>query len=322
MPIQTPDAAVYAGDPLNPIKIVDNLDQTRLSWTTIILSLFHIGDIDKIWTIYFNDYPVVVDGKVVEMFANWNESLSQLLQGGSVRKLYASFGGGDPVRDFTAISNAYKSNCNSFHNSLLEFNLKEFRRAFPAITGIDMDIEDGYHDDPTYDKESFTAFCKLVHELGYDISFCPYGSYDSGDNTESIGFLTDRLIEIEKSDWGKGVVKRFNVQYDYVNASSSPQEYINRIKSALPDFDTNAFFSIGCWARFIDEYGEWDKMCPPDIVNEVARWKQYAPESICGGWIWDMDFILQTSLDPTGCNGYAFQGDYRNAIFEGLVKKP
>ncbi|MDR3614353.1 MAG: hypothetical protein P4L53_12390 [Candidatus Obscuribacterales bacterium] len=45
-------------------------------------------------------------------------------------------------------------------------------------------------------------------------------------------FLTNMLIEIEKSDWGKGAVKRFNVQYDYEGDSSLLSEYTSRIKEA------------------------------------------------------------------------------------------
>lgn len=137
------------------------------------------------------------------------------------------------------------------------------------------------------------------------------------------------LESIEKSDWGKGAVKRFNVQYyfDGPEGSSLPKAYVEKIKSKLPDFDTDAFLSIGCWARSKDQYGEWSHSCPPDVADTIAYFNQDALGSVCGGFIWNLDCIMQTSLDPSACvdkNGdkhYAFQGDYRNAIFDGLVKK-
>lgn len=305
-----PDLAVFAGDPLNPVKIWDNLEQMKVSgWTTVILSLFHVDSLDRASDIYFNNYLAISGGTVMDLFLDWQNPLSQLLEGSTVRQIYASIGGGDPVRDFTHIAAAYYANNGSFHNTTLEFNLKALKSQFPAITGIDMDIEE------SYDETAFLAFCKLVRGLGYDISFCPFGSRE-GHGQGGFWFFIRMLEAIEKSDWGKGAVKRFNVQY-YADQSSPPLDYVEAIKERLPDFDTSGFINIGCWARYKNK-DKWEQSCPSGLQELLVYFRKLGAEPIGGAFIWNLDYILETTLDPGGCDGYASMGDYTRAIWNGM----
>jgi hypothetical protein len=306
------DLAVYAGDALNPAEIADNLHDTKLAgWTTILLGLFHVGEGGG--PIFFNNLAAI-DIEVTEFFKGWQKPLNELLEERIVRRIYASFGGGDPVRDFSTIANIYYTNNHSFFHTPLEFNLKKLREAFPAITGIDMDVEEAY------DRPSFIAFCQFVRGMGFDISFCPFGHYEL-DGGQFI-FWIKCLQEIEQSSWGKGAVKCFNLQcyWDATYGVSPPEVWAYQIKKLLPDFNTEQFINIGCWARFYnDKNSSWEKSCPSDVQETVAAYKERGKGSVGGAFIWTLDYILQTSRNPSGCNGYAFMGDYTRAIWAAMV---
>ena len=141
-----PDLAVYSGDALNPAKIADNLHDTKLAgWTTILLGLFHVGG-QPGTVIYFNDLPVIVDGSLIELFKGWQQPLHEILEARIVRRIYASFGRGEPVQDFSNIYKIYQNNNNSFAGTMLETHLKicatPFRRlpASQTLTSIPMTL--------------------------------------------------------------------------------------------------------------------------------------------------------------------------------------
>ncbi len=302
-----PDLAVYSGDALNPAKIADNLHDTKLAgWTTILLGLFHVGG-QPGTVIYFNDLPVIVDGSLTELFKGWQQPLHEILEARIVRRIYASFGGGEPVQDFSNIYKIYQNNNNSFAGTMLETHLKVLRHAFPAITGIDMNVED------TYDDASFVAFCRLVRGMGFDISFCGFGT----EHAQNFWFWINCLQAIEQSSWGKDAVKRLNLQY-YAKCEA-PDFWADKIKTRLPGFNTEQFINIGYWACFYNpKTTSWAKSCPSDVQKTLAEFKKHGNGSVGGAFIWNLDYVLQTSLSPEGCGGYAFMGDYTRAIWNAL----
>ena len=95
-----PNIAVYAGNSLGGSGIVTNLPATKQAgWTTIILGLFHIGyppgQLEA--EIFFNDVPVVADGKYLGD-PSWPNNIAQLKQNSSITQIYASFGGASQSR--------------------------------------------------------------------------------------------------------------------------------------------------------------------------------------------------------------------------------
>ena len=229
--MSSPNVAVYAGGPLGPGQIQKNLAAVRAAgWTTIILGLFHVGR-DELpgqtdGDIIFNDLPTVMSGAYVAE-PNWPAQVATLTQNPTtVEQLYASFGGGGPVEDYTTIARIYHANHNSFQGTNLETNLIVFRKMFPTITGIDLDCEDAY------DPPSFNVFCGLLIGLGFDLTFCPYTSTD---------FWVQALAVIEQHSAGS--VKWWNLQCYDGGAGNDPADWASAISAALPKFPTAGFIA-------------------------------------------------------------------------------
>jgi hypothetical protein len=281
--MNTPNIALYAGGPLGPSGIAQNLAATQTAgWTTIILGLFHIGRPDvtgqNYGDIIFNDSMTISQGKYVAD-SSWPNNVAQLKQAGStVTKVYASIGGGKGIEDFQTIQKIYQSNGNSFSGTMLEANLQTLRQTFPAIDGIDMDCEDNY------DQASFVAFCEMVIGLGFAITFCPYASWE-------MTFWTASLAQIEKQH--SGAVKWWNLQCYDGGSGNDPKNWADAITQAIPAFPTNGFILAS----------DWTEDSPSDVTTLLSGFSG----EVClgGGFIWDMDGIL---------NGTSTMADYVGAI--------
>lgn len=304
--------AMYAGDPLAPGQIDANLQATKSAgWTTVILSFIHISDQRSNKPdgsiLFFNETPIIENQQVLPPFQAWNASLAQLKQGSTISKLYISVGGGDSVFDFATIRRIYQNNGSSFANTPLLKNLVWLHNSFPAIDGIDMDCEDAY------DQASFVAFCKLVHDIGFnEITFTPFTNPD---------FWIGSLQQIHNSAWGLNAVKWFNLQcYAFPPAPPLPIPgvWADLIKQRMPEFNTNNFILAGAWARYKTGSGSWDKDCPGVVEDRIKNFLQNAHKSLDGGFIWNMDGMLQTANDPSGCGTIKTMEDYYKAIWEAM----
>jgi hypothetical protein len=310
MKMDGPNIAMYAGDPLGPAQFDGNLPAVKsANWTTVILSFVHISDEERFKKpdgsiLFFNEARFIEDQQVLPPFATWNASLAQLKQGGTISKLYMSIGGGDPVRDFKTIQRIYSNNGNSFDKTPLLKNLVWLRNSFPVIDGIDMDCED------IYDQASFLAFCKLVHDIGFEITFCPWEKPD---------FWIGSLQQIQESTWGLDAVKWFNLQsYAFTDPPAAPGVWADLIKKQMPGFNTDSFILAGAWARYKNSPTSWDKACPGQVEDTLKYLIKSGHNSVGGGFIWNMDCMLQTTNDPGGCNGIKTMKDYVAAINEAM----
>lgn len=282
--MNTPNIALYAGGPLGPGAIVQNLPATQQAgWTTIILGLFHIGRPEisgqNYGDIIFNGTPTVMSGAyVADPF--WPDNVAQLKQdGSSVTKIYASVGGGGPVEDYQTLQNIYQANGNSFSGTPLEQNFQLLRQTFPAIDGIDMDCEDNY------DQASFVAFCEMLIGMGFDITFCPYTNQQ---------FWTASLGQLQESN--PGVVKWWNLQcYDGGNGND-PQNWAAAITASIPPFPTDGFIVAG----------DWTNDSPSQVTSLISSFSGEA--SLGGGFIWNMDGIL---------GGGSTMEEYADAVRDG-----
>ena len=114
--------AAYALDALGPSKIETNLDAVRQGgWTTILLGLFHIGypPDQAEGEIFFNSTSIIKGGRDAGKFSaafdrSWPRTIAELKRNSGITRIHASFGGGDPVVDFTTIKNIYEANNKSF----------------------------------------------------------------------------------------------------------------------------------------------------------------------------------------------------------------
>jgi len=283
----TPKIALYAGGPLGPDKIAQNLDATqKAGWTAIILGLFHIGRPEikgqNHGDIIFNDSLFITEGEY-QADKTWPGNVEQLKQGGStVKKIYASIGGGEPVEDYETIQAIYENNGNSFSGTMLKTNLQKLKDTFLAIEGVDMDCEDNY------DKASFVAFCEMIIGMGFDVTFCPYDRWQKS-------FWTESLAQIEKGN--PGAVTWWNLQTYAGGEGNDPKDWANAITAALPDFSTDGFILAS----------DWTEDAPSQVTDLFSNFKQET--CLGGGFIWNMDGILSSG---------STMADYVAAISAGL----
>ena len=265
--------ALYAGGPLGPDGILTNLAATKAAgWTTIILSLFHIGrpqiSGQRYGDIIFNGAPMVISQGAYKADPDWPTNVAQLKQGGSITSIYASFGGGSPVEDFATIQTIYEQNGNSFSGTEMEQNFRVFRETFPAIDGIDLDCEDNY------DQPSFVAFCEMLAGIGFSLTFCPYDSWEQS-------FWVGSLAAVDSA--APGAVKWWNLQCYDGGGGNDPAAWARAISESLPGFPVDGFIVAG----------DWTEGGPSAVEGLMAR---FAGEgAVGGGFIWNMDDILGSS---------------------------
>ena len=192
--------------------------------------------------------------RIISNAPNWPGQIAQLKQRGSstVTQLYACFGGGGTVQDFSTIKQIFDGNNGTFKGTQLQKNLEVFRQTFPAFDGIDMDCED------EYDLPSFVAFCEMMIGMGFDITFCPYMAQE---------FWNEALKRIDKAHPGTKV-KWWNLQcYDGGNGNN-PADW-------SPPGAPPGYIIPGDWVRFWDpQHSRWVGDCPRShggVVQDFLR---------------------------------------------------
>ncbi|HEV7660310.1 MAG TPA: hypothetical protein VGO55_10735 [Allosphingosinicella sp.] len=289
----TPNIAVYAGDPMGPNGSPEIFAQAaQAGWTTIILGLFHIGRPSipgqQYGDIIFGADPIIIqDGNWKLPDDSWPTAVAQLMAGGLVTQIYASFGGGG-VEDFESLKAIYEQNGNSYAGTPLETNFQLFRQKLPAITGIDLDCEE------TYDEPSFIAFCQLVAGLGFSLTFCPY------DNQP---FWANALAALIESN--PGAVKWWNLQCYDGGFGNDPQQWVEYVASVIPGFQGNDFILAGGWTN-------------SGVQGVQALIAGLAAEpSLAGGFLWNIDGVIES-----GTGMAAWVGAIRNGYGAGPAAAP
>jgi hypothetical protein len=249
----------------------------------VILSLFHIGRDYNITPkqisgdLYFNDTLVISQGAYVGDPA-WPAAVASL-KGGSVTELCASVGGGYPVIDFETIKVIYDAG-QTFQNTNLQRTFKTFRSVFPDVTVIDMDCEE------TYDLPSFVAFCQMLVDLGFCLSFCPY---------QGESFWTKALSALQSSV--DGPVHWWNLQCYSGGYGNDPKTWADAISAAIPGFETDGFIVPG-----------FDAASGPAGVQSSLSQFQGEP-SIGGAFIWTWDDMVKAGIPAA-----AYATAIRNAL--------
>jgi hypothetical protein len=242
-------------------------------WTSIILGLFHPH---QDGTIYFNDTTIINNGVFIGDKA-WPSSLSLLKGKGNLESLSASIGGGG-VGDFKNIKNIYDKNNSSFEGTQLQKNFQTLKSQIGAIDIIDMDCED------LYDQNSFVAFCEMLIQIGFKISFCPYCFTD---------FWVGSLAAIEKTY--PGSVVRWNLQCYDGGTGNNPQVWAKAIRDEIPDFNTTNFIIAG----------DWTNDTPKEVTSLFSKFENM--DCAGGGFLWTLDAIYPDEMS-----------NYINAIKEGF----
>ncbi len=264
-------------------------------WTNIILSMYHV---DITGNISFNNHRIVEGGNYIGR-PEWPTLIADMKAGSKITSISASVGGWG-VTDFAHIKAIYNANNKSFAGTAMQENFRCLRRNFRAIDTIDLDCEE------TYDQPSFVAFCQMLIDIGYDISFCPY-TFPS--------FWVNALYDLET--YKPGAVKSWNAQCYIGGAPNVPRLWVNAIASAMPKFNTEGFIISGDRCRVPGRPDTTD--CPAEVAS---RLRDFAGPYLGGGFIWTIDHIIKHQNDTASdCGKNVRMEDYVNAIADAFVTK-
>ncbi|MEP1488003.1 MAG: hypothetical protein ABJK28_06220 [Algibacter sp.] len=297
--------AAYGEGILYPPNLALNMKEIQQAgWTSLMVSLFQVsstGDIS------INGNTLISKAKYTGDAA-WPQQLSDLKSSGTIKTLLATFGGWDSA--FQNIQDIYNEN-NTFKGTQLEANCRAFRKVFPAFDLIDMDVEYP-NGKPQNAQAAFIAFCEMWIEVGFNITFCPYGD---------IPFWTNSLVAIESKY--PGAVKYWNLQCYAGGANNNPEVWAQAIKKALPTFNVDGYILASDWSRFWNSTAnEWQGDCPDAVKSLLSQFK--GQSCVGGAFIWTIDQIInykndeRTHPDPASC-GNVGMTDYIQAIKTALV---
>jgi hypothetical protein len=185
---------------------------------------------------------------------------------------------------------------------------------YEFLTRKPLALEDVEGPNPeNYDQTSFTAFCKMLIEIGFNITFCPYENSDYW--TGSLNIL---------NFYKAGAVKWWNLQCYAGGAGNNPNTWTGYITSAIPTFNTDGYILASDWSR---NYNSVDKMwqgdCVPAFKSLMKSFK--GEKSVGGGFLWNIDQVEEYAEEirkypaPQECSSSDRSlADYISAITSGL----
>jgi hypothetical protein len=345
--------ACYCG--LGPGTTSDNISLIQKSGlTTVIEFALHIGrkgnGVQEWGDFVFNDgypqesYPFIRNGNFNPYhdpaIAAWPNDLSKLKQSGSgVKEIFFSIGGwgGGPdyiVKDFLTIQYMLDNGM----KQVLVDNFTKLKSKFPNVDGFDLDCEefgnspsqfpDIYpkNDTNTVGQDTIVQFSKILFDLGFKVTFCPFDSSDIWQGSMQ-QLCTD----------SKAVVSWWNLQcyaggFSNRNALATWLNTLGAVK--LPDGTKNgtpigknagAFLVPGLSVQNQDP--QWPQpQCPTGNggmcltfadMNKQGHTLKYS--DLAGGFLWDFDGI-GSNTTPCGAKVPALS-DYVNAVNSGLSNK-
>ena len=284
-------SAVYCGGPLysGGNSVIDDFKGS--GFTTVVAWAVHIesnGDL------VYNNPKIVSNGAYIGE-GNWPAQLASLKEGStSVNRLIFSIGGWG-VQDFPNIQKLIREQ-GTGPDSILYKNFKALKDTIPGIDAIDLD------DETLYDQATTVAFSKMLHDLGYEVTFCPYVSTQ---------FWVDCLYELNSQT--PGLVTAFNLQCYAGGGGNNPQTWISAIQEKMgTGFNAKGFVFPGLWCRNGQNCESGD--CPDAIYTQLENW---SPTGIQGGFIWLYDDI-ESCKNSGVCSGAMNSAAYAQAITDAL----
>jgi hypothetical protein len=183
-------------------------------------------------------------------------------------------------------------------DSILYRNFAALKSVIPGIDAVDFDDED------LWDSTTTVAFAKMLHGLGYEVTFCPLSD---------IGFWVGCLKQLNSAI--PDLVTGFNLQCYSGGEGNDPGEWITAVKKAMgPSFPAQAFVRPGLWCANSPPSCT-EGQCPDSIEQTFAGWRSLG---LTGGWIWLLDDVIKCQ-DSGSCSGGPMGTEaYARAISEGL----
>lgn len=332
------NTAIYAGTALSPVNIDTNSpDIIGSGFTTIILGLCHIGrgpeahdpvQGQHTGDLVFNNPSesttdpskngliMISEGKYVGP-DSWTSALLNLQSGyggyGEISRVGWSFGGGGCL-DYQTIWSNYVKNGKISSDTTLYKNFQTLKSQFPFIDFIDFDCEEF---DSSYDHtynwtEALIAFGNMLKEIGFNITFCPYGR-----NSDWMGVL--KTLYSSKG----ATVEWINLQCYDGGSGQDPKTWVTDINNTGLGIDASAFLLPGLWCCNTSKpyYGS----TPKDMQDTFSQWQTELKNAglpvLKGGFVWNYDDILNNE-NSTSCNTEYTKPkkavDYDKGIVSGL----
>ena len=271
---------IYGGGPLftGGQAVIDDLRASGM--TTVVAWSVHV---EQNGDLIYNDPPALVSGGEFNTatYSAWPQRLASLKEAPtSVTRLLFSVGAGG-TNDFHNIQALIKDGWGP--DNVLYKNFAALKSAIPTIDAIDFDDED------LMDKDTTVAFGQMLHEIGYEVTFCPY--YDPQ-------YWAECLKAIDQT--APGAVTAFNLQCYSGGSGNEPEPWIEAIQSAMgPSFDAKGLVLPGLWCTNGPQCGEGQT--PASVSSTLEGWKS---SGIQGAWIWLLDDVLRCG-GPEGTKAYA-----------------
>lgn len=244
------------------------IDDLRASGLTMVVAWsLHVSENGDF---VLNDEQIVSDAKYVGTAA-WPGQMASLKQSPtSVNRLLFSVGAGG-VDDFHHVQQLIESQ-GTGPDSILYRNFSTLKETIPAIDGIDFDDED------LFDATTTVEFARMLHEIGLEVTFCPYMDPDYWAGClKTLNGTTPNLVTA------------FNLQCYSGGSGNDPADWIAAIQGPMgPDFDAEGMVLPGLWCT--NGPGCDEGQCPDSIQQTFAGWK---PTGIRGGWIWLLDDVIK-----------------------------
>lgn len=322
------NTAIYAGNVLSPSNIGTNTSDIQGSgFTTIILGLCHIGrgpgayepvPGQQTGDFVFNDPSqgglIVISGGNYVGPSAWPGDLNNLLASnggtGSITRFGWSVGGGGCL-DYETIWSNFVVNGSIASDTALYQNFAALKEQFPSIDFIDFDCEEfdsSY--DPTYNwTETLVAFGNMLKEIGFGITFCPYGN-----QSDWVAVLQSLYSSSQPT------VEWMNLQCYDGGSGQVPSAWAQAVNGTGLGIDGGSFIVPGLWCCNTSK--PFDGSTPTAMTEMFAGWQLEMKDSklspLQGGFVWNYDDVLANE-SSTDCNPQYSQPKTSEAYDQAIV---
>ncbi|MFC2123616.1 lysyl endopeptidase [Bacteroidota bacterium] len=272
-------SAVFCGGTMyEPIK-ENSIIIKESGFNTLIMWSMHIRENGAL---VYNGPVIIDDGQYVGV-DYWPQEVKKLWEEPtSINRIEFSIGAWG-VPDFDNIQ-ALVEKEGTGPNSILYKNFKVFKE----VTGIDVI---NYDDETNYDVNSTVAFSKMLVDLGYKVTLCPYKNAD---------FWKDVYTQV--INYSPGAIDRIYLQCYAGGRRNDPGVWNEHFEglTVIP----------GLWSKHGEDCSKG--YSPEEVRDKLAEWKKSA--GISGGFMWLFNDILK-------CSGKTGVAEYAKVINEVSGKK-
>lgn len=253
--------------------------------------------VDPMGDLTYNDC-LIISGSSYIGDVGWPNRIGELKKNSTVERVTFSLGG-YRSNDFYSIKKLIQSQ-GTGPGSVLYNNFRTLKSMIPHIDAIEIDDED------LYDRQTIVDFTRMLHGLGYEVTFSIYGA---------ASFWIDTLYELHYET--PGIVSGFQLQCYSGGAGNNPGGWIKAIEERMGSgFDARSFVKPGLRTR----HGKHclEGQCPERVGQQFTYWRSL---QLTGGWIYLYDDIRRCESSSTCTRGMCLS-KYADAIIDNVESAP